>query len=69
MNFNRQIHIDKYTTKVRRQGENKILSMICVNSGGVNLLLGTSNGEIIIIPDRLLLPKFEQKTHRYNKII
>ena len=68
MNFNRQIHIDQYTSKNRRVNSvesTRILSMICVNTGGVNLLLGTSTGEIIIIPDRLLLPKHELKATRY----
>ena len=38
--------------------------MACVSTGGVNLVLGTSNGEIIVIPDRLMLPKTELKVQR-----
>ena len=42
----------------------RITSMACVSTGGVNLVLGTSNGEIIVIPDRLMLPKTELKVQR-----
>ena len=66
MNFNRNICVDQFVAKGRRAADSvRIISMLCVPNGGVNLLLGTSSGEIVVIPDRLLLPKSEIKVQRF----
>ena len=57
LNYNRSIHINQFIKNGRSNDSIKITSMITVNAGGVNLWLGTSHGEIIIIPDRLLQSK------------
>ena len=68
MNFNRQFQVDSLIAKQRRHlnhtEQTRILSMIAINSGNASLLLGTSTGEILIIPDRLLVSKQEIKVNR-----
>ena len=46
----------------------RITSLTCVNTGAINLILGTSNGEIIVVPDRLMLPKTELKIQRFGEM-